>query len=148
MSKQVKKLDESMGNFHQITTTQRDKNRLSLSTGRNPADDYLFDILKNPFISPLYASDEMLKQMPPMKIVVCFFKCSFFKPFGEKELINSLPLQAVDNDPFVDDSVTMAKRLKALGKSVGLDVLPGKFFALKSSFFCYNLTRSNCKEKL
>lgn len=28
-------------------------------------------------------------------------------------------------DPFVDDSVTMAKRLKVLGKSVGLDVLAG-----------------------
>lgn len=28
-------------------------------------------------------------------------------------------------DPFLDDSVTMAKRLKSLGKSVGLDVLSG-----------------------
>lgn len=37
------------------------------------------------------------------------------------------PLQAVDNDPFVDDSVTMAKRLKSLGNNVGLDILPGKF---------------------
>lgn len=28
-------------------------------------------------------------------------------------------------DPFVDDNVTMAKRLKKLGNSVGLDVLNG-----------------------
>lgn len=28
-------------------------------------------------------------------------------------------------DAFVDDSVTMAKRLRALGKDVGIDVLPG-----------------------
>lgn len=28
-------------------------------------------------------------------------------------------------DAFVDDNVTMAKRLKALGKDVGIDVLPG-----------------------
>lgn len=28
-------------------------------------------------------------------------------------------------DPFVDDNVTMAKRLKALGKDVGLNVLNG-----------------------
>lgn len=28
-------------------------------------------------------------------------------------------------DPFVDDSVAMAKRLKALGKDVGLDVVNG-----------------------
>lgn len=35
--------------------------------------------------------------------------------------------QAVDADPFIDDSVTMAKRLKGLGRTVGLDVLPGKF---------------------
>lgn len=36
-------------------------------------------------------------------------------------------MQAVDNDPLLDESVTMAKRLKSLGRTVGLDVLPGKF---------------------
>lgn len=54
----------------------------------------------------------------------------------------------MDNDPFVDDSVTMAKRLKALGKSVGLDVLPGELYVLKSYFFCYDLVQSTSKEKL
>lgn len=28
-------------------------------------------------------------------------------------------------DPFLDEGVTMAKRLKLLGTNVGLDVLPG-----------------------
>lgn len=28
-------------------------------------------------------------------------------------------------DPLIDDSVTMAKRLKLLGNSVALDILPG-----------------------
>lgn len=40
-------------------------------------------------------------------------------------LCNFLTNQTADMDPFLDDSVTMAKRLKLLGKSVGLDVLPG-----------------------
>lgn len=28
-------------------------------------------------------------------------------------------------DPFLDESVTMAKRLKSLGRNVGLDILSG-----------------------
>lgn len=41
-----------------------------LSTDRDPADDYLFDVPRDPFLSPLSASDEMLKKFPPIKIVV------------------------------------------------------------------------------
>lgn len=44
--------------------------RNHLSTNRNLADDYLFHVPRDPFISPAYATDEMLKQFPPMKIVV------------------------------------------------------------------------------
>lgn len=46
------------------------KRCLNLSAERNLVDDYLFDIPRDPFISPLYASDEMLKQLPPVKFVV------------------------------------------------------------------------------
>lgn len=46
------------------------RSRLNSLTERNPADDYLFDVPKDPFLSPYYASDEMLKQLPPVKILV------------------------------------------------------------------------------
>lgn len=77
------------------------RSRLNSLTERNPADDYQFDIPRDPFLSPLYASDEMLKQLPPLKILT------------------------VEMDPFLDDCVEMAKRLKKLNKSIGMDVLPG-----------------------
>lgn len=46
------------------------RSRLNSLTERNPADDYLFDVPKDPFISPYYAGDELLKQLPPVKILV------------------------------------------------------------------------------
>lgn len=45
---------------------------LNVSPGGNLVDDYLFDVPQDPFISPLYATDEMLKQMPPIKFLVRF----------------------------------------------------------------------------
>lgn len=77
------------------------RSRLNSLTERNPADDYQFDIPRDPFLSPLYASDDMLKQLPPIKILT------------------------VEMDPFLDDCIEMAKRLKKLNKPVGIDVLPG-----------------------
>lgn len=46
------------------------RSRLNSLTERNPADDYLFDVPKDPFLSPYYASDDMLKQLPLVKILV------------------------------------------------------------------------------
>lgn len=46
------------------------RSRLNSLTERSPADDYLFDVPKDPFLSPYYASDEMLRQMPTVKILV------------------------------------------------------------------------------
>lgn len=71
MSKQLKKLDETA--VSSVAKSYQTENRPiqnHLSTDRNPADDYFFDIPRDPFISPLYASDEMLKYFPPIKIVV------------------------------------------------------------------------------
>lgn len=93
MSKKLRKLDEdtlaSVTKSYQTgTATQTagyssgndDQSQLHstknhFSTDRNPADDYLFDIPRDPFISPLYASDEMLKLFPPIKIVVSSYFC-------------------------------------------------------------------------
>lgn len=48
------------------------RSRLNSLTERNPASDYEFDVPQDIFLSPYYASDEMLRQLPPMKILVCF----------------------------------------------------------------------------
>ncbi|XP_058052070.1 hormone-sensitive lipase isoform X3 [Ahaetulla prasina] len=66
-------------------------------------------IVKNPFMSPLLAPDEMLKGLPPIHIVACAL------------------------DPMLDDSVMFAQRLRALGQPVTLRVvqdLPHGFLSL------------------
>ncbi|XP_030068553.1 hormone-sensitive lipase isoform X1 [Microcaecilia unicolor] len=66
-------------------------------------------IVKNPFMSPLLAPDSMLKGLPPVHIVACAL------------------------DPMLDDSVMFAKRLRALGQPVTLQVvedLPHGFLSL------------------
>lgn len=65
------------------------RSRLNSLTERNPADDYLFDVPKDIFLSPFYASNEMLLQLPTMKILVSLkvliwnlmFSNSFFNAF-------------------------------------------------------------------
>lgn len=47
-----------------------DRNRLNSLSERNPAEDFLFDIPDDPFVSSYFASDEMMKQLPPVKILV------------------------------------------------------------------------------
>lgn len=37
---------------------------------KNPLDEFLFDIPKDPFMSPYYATDDVLRQMPRVKILV------------------------------------------------------------------------------
>lgn len=88
MSKQLKKLNESMATPQRQSIQNNNsshlhsaKKRLSLAIDRDPALDYEFQIPRDPFISPLYASDEMLKQMPPIKIVVSFIGILIFSHF-------------------------------------------------------------------
>lgn len=56
---------------------------------------------ESPLLSPYLASDEILKQFPPSKLLCCSF------------------------DPNVDDSVYFGKRLKGLGVETTLDVVSG-----------------------
>ncbi|PNF38504.1 hypothetical protein B7P43_G03977 [Cryptotermes secundus] len=68
---------------------------------RSPSDDMHFTIPRDPYLSPYLASDEVLKQLPPTKIV------------------------SVQLDPFLDDCVMFAKKLRKLGVVVSLDVIDG-----------------------
>ncbi|XP_032084318.1 hormone-sensitive lipase isoform X2 [Thamnophis elegans] len=89
----------------------------------------LSPIVKNPFMSPLLAPDEMLKGLPPVHIVACAL------------------------DPMLDDSVMFAQRLRALGRPVTLRVvqdLPHGFLSLsqlcretrQASAVCTEIIRS------
>lgn len=53
--------------------TENEKIRQSLDSmedPRSPAEEFKFDVPKNPFVSPYYATDEVLKQLPAVKIIV------------------------------------------------------------------------------
>ncbi|XP_045480729.1 hormone-sensitive lipase [Harmonia axyridis] len=64
-------------------------------------DDFKFKAEADPFLSPILASDDLLKQLPPVKVLT------------------------VELDPCLDDCVMFAKKLKSLNNDVTLDVLKG-----------------------
>jgi len=66
-----------------------------------PLDMLDFEVPHDPFISPYYASPEVLKQFPPVSVL------------------------SLDLDPFLDDCIEFSKRLRDLGNPVKLDVLSG-----------------------
>lgn len=67
----------------------------------SPSCDFIFTVPKDPFLSPFYASDEMLVQFPPIKIL-------------------GLALDAC-----LDDSIMYAKRLRDLDVDLTFDILEG-----------------------
>uniref|UniRef100_T1H8Z8 Uncharacterized protein n=1 Tax=Rhodnius prolixus TaxID=13249 RepID=T1H8Z8_RHOPR len=66
-----------------------------------PKDMLNFEIPKDPYISPYYAGDEVLSKFPPVTILT------------------------TELDPFLDDCIEFAKKLRRVGNSVKLVVLPG-----------------------
>lgn len=57
------------------------RSRLNSVIERNPIDEFQFEIPYDPFMSPYYASDEVLKQLPPVKILVSIeirLRCDWF----------------------------------------------------------------------
>ncbi|XP_065368054.1 hormone-sensitive lipase [Calliphora vicina] len=85
-------------------TTQKplqDLRNMDALIARSPSAEFAFQIPKDPFLSPYYASDEWLKQMPNTKILT------------------------LEMDPCLDDCVMFAKKLKRLNRPVTLDILKG-----------------------
>lgn len=69
---------------------------------RSPSEEFkCTDVPHDPFVSPYYATDEVLRQLPPVKII------------------------SLELDPCLDDCVMFAKRLKAIDNDVTLDILAG-----------------------
>lgn len=64
-------------------------------------NDFVFSVPRDSLLSPYLASDSVLSQFPPVKMLTTEF------------------------DPCLDDCVMFAKKLKKLGNSVTLDILTG-----------------------
>uniref|UniRef100_A0A914XCR2 Hormone-sensitive lipase n=1 Tax=Plectus sambesii TaxID=2011161 RepID=A0A914XCR2_9BILA len=74
---------------------------------------------KNPLISPMYASDEQLRALPPVWFVACHL------------------------DPLLDDAITFARKLRAAGgKVMAMDLLD----SLPHGFLNFTLMSPECRE--
>ncbi|XP_012274425.1 hormone-sensitive lipase [Orussus abietinus] len=78
---------------------QKELRELDAMGERSPIEEFAFTVPKDPLLSPYLVSDDVLKQMPPMKILT------------------------MDFDPCLDDCIMFALKLKSLGKQITLDVL-------------------------
>nr|AAK93291.1 LD36294p [Drosophila melanogaster] len=80
---------------------QQDVRNMDALIARSPSEEFAFDVPKDPFLSPYWASDEWLSQLPETKILT------------------------LNMDPCLDDCVMFAKKLKRLGRQVDLEILEG-----------------------
>ncbi|XP_030388505.1 hormone-sensitive lipase [Scaptodrosophila lebanonensis] len=80
---------------------QQDVRNMDALIARSPSEEFAFDVPKDPFLSPYWACDEWLSQLPETKILT------------------------LNMDPCLDDCVMFAKKLKRLGRTVSLEILKG-----------------------
>ncbi|VDM58911.1 unnamed protein product [Angiostrongylus costaricensis] len=85
---------------------------------------FVLDLLDNstvprdPLISPMYAADEVIRQLPPVYFIACHL------------------------DPLLDDTIAFASRLQAAGGRVGsVDILP----AIPHGFLNFTLVSPECR---
>ncbi|GMT36308.1 hypothetical protein PFISCL1PPCAC_27605, partial [Pristionchus fissidentatus] len=77
------------------------------------------DVPRDPLISPMYATDEMLRQLPPCYLVGCHL------------------------DPLLDDSIAFARKLREAGGQVrSLDLLP----SVPHGFLNFTLMSPECRD--
>ncbi|BFG00034.1 hormone-sensitive lipase [Drosophila madeirensis] len=79
----------------------QDVRNMDALIARSPSEEIAFDVPKDPFLSPYWASDDWLSQLPETKILT------------------------LNMDPCLDDCVMFAKKLKRLGRQVNLEILEG-----------------------
>ncbi|XP_014668106.1 PREDICTED: hormone-sensitive lipase-like [Priapulus caudatus] len=85
----------------------------------SPLEQFIhLKIDRNPFMSPLFADDSLLREMPPTTIMACHL------------------------DPLLDDSVMFAKRLRALRRDVRLHM----FEQLPHGFLNFTVVSSDAKQ--
>lgn len=84
-----------------LSKKHRESRELDKDNVKSPFKEIMFATPKDPYISPYLAPDAVLAQMPPIKLLT------------------------LELDPCLDDSVMFARKLRSLGNSVSLDILPG-----------------------
>ncbi|XP_790622.3 hormone-sensitive lipase isoform X2 [Strongylocentrotus purpuratus] len=75
-------------------------------------------IMRNPYVSPLFSDEELLKGLPPVHIIGCAL------------------------DPLLDDSISFAKKLRGMGKPVFLEIVN----QLPHGFLNFSTVGKECKE--
>ncbi|KAJ7333123.1 hypothetical protein OS493_018299 [Desmophyllum pertusum] len=78
---------------HRPTRTRKEGHDEEPHSRTTSMSQVCLPIAKNPYMSPLLATDEMLKSLPPIDIVACTL------------------------DPILDDSVEFARRLRSWGRT-------------------------------
>lgn len=99
----------------------RNLKNLDALIARSPSVEFAFTVPKDPYLSPYWAADEVLREFPKVSILVSWIFFSNVFSFYYK-IFNP---QTVDMDPCLDDCVEFAKKLKRLDKEVTLDILEG-----------------------
>ncbi|KAK1132230.1 hypothetical protein K0M31_016352 [Melipona bicolor] len=84
-----------------LSGRHRESRELDIENVKSPMEEFIFTVPRDPYLSPYLAADHLLAQLPP---------------------VNMLTLEL---DPCLDDSVMFARKLRSLGVSVTLDILPG-----------------------
>ncbi|XP_076636553.1 hormone-sensitive lipase [Colletes latitarsis] len=79
----------------------RESRELDVDNLKSPLEEFTFTVPRDPFMSPYLAPDNVLAQLPPIKMLT------------------------LELDPCLDDSVMFARKLRLLNVLVTLDILPG-----------------------
>lgn len=69
---------------------QQDVRNMDALIARSPSEEFAFDVPKDPFLSPYWASDEWLSQLPETKILVRSHEWVCFEYFGNSFFFFSL----------------------------------------------------------
>ncbi|KOX80857.1 Hormone-sensitive lipase [Melipona quadrifasciata] len=84
-----------------LSGRHRESRELDIENVKSPMEEFIFTVPRDPYLSPYLAADHLLAQLPPVKMLT------------------------LELDPCLDDSVMFARKLRSLGVSVTLDILPG-----------------------
>ncbi|KAG6803591.1 hormone-sensitive lipase isoform X1 [Apis mellifera caucasica] len=98
----ISKNDRSWSFFGwSLSGRHKESRELDTENIKSPLEEFIFTVPRDPYLSPYLASDNLLAQLPPIKMLT------------------------LELDPCLDDSVMFARKLRLLGVSVTLDILPG-----------------------
>lgn len=87
--------------IREIPNQYDDNSCLNSLIARSPTHDIFYEVPKDPYLSPYYASDDILREMPKVRCITVIL------------------------DPCLDDCVMFGKKLKGLNADMEIDILEG-----------------------